>query len=179
MLTVHNPGSGSAKFGGIYSSSRLMDSKQLTHVGVSTKRYEVAECNHYPTFGTVPANKSVTGCDVFEISTGLLPVKLKIGGKLKAEWDISSKSIVVGREPILPKGFGKSATKKIPSQAPQEVPHPHDHHAHHHRRREPPPTTGGKGLGSGSGSASTQHNPRSTCRPSPGSARTPRLPASP
>ena len=117
ILTVDNPSSSPAKFSGIYGDSRLIDSHKLTHVGASTAHFHVTQCEFYKPFTTVPANKSVTGCEVFQISTSLLPVKLKISGKAKAEWNISAKSIVAGKYALYPakKKKAKAAIKPLAS----------------------------------------------------------------
>ena len=94
VLTASNPNSSPAKFGDIYASSRIVDSHNLTHLGASTSRYAATDCAQYPPFGTVAAGQSVTGCEVFEISYAAIPVKLKINGKSKAEWDIPATSVV-------------------------------------------------------------------------------------
>ena len=102
VLEVRNPSSSPAKFGGIYSDSKLVDSHKLVHFGSSTARYAVSECTAYPVFGTVPANGSETGCDIFQISRAVAPSKLKISGKARAEWDIAASSVVAGTPPIAP-----------------------------------------------------------------------------
>ena len=94
VLIASNPNSSPAKFGDIYASSRIVDSHNLTHLGASTSRYAALDCASYPVFGTVGAGQSVTGCEVFEISSATLPVKLKINGKFKAEWDIAATSVL-------------------------------------------------------------------------------------
>jgi len=96
VLVVHNPSSSSAKFGGIYTDSKLIDNRKLVHVGSSTARYAVPECSAYPVFGTVNANGSATGCDVFQVSWTVRPSKLKIGGKARAEWTIAPSGVVAG-----------------------------------------------------------------------------------
>jgi len=102
VLEVRNPSSSPAKFGGIYSASKLIDSHKLVHVGSSTARYAVPECGAYPVFGTVPANGTATGCDIFQISQKFTPSKLKISGKARAEWDIAASSVVAGAPAAAP-----------------------------------------------------------------------------
>jgi hypothetical protein len=102
ILTVDNPSSSSVKFSSIYGDSRLIDSHKLTHVGASTAHFHVTQCEFYAPFSSVAANKSVTGCEVFQIAATYTPVKLKIGGKAKAEWNIAAASIVAGKAALYP-----------------------------------------------------------------------------
>jgi uncharacterized membrane protein YgcG len=106
VLTASNPNSSPVKFGDIYVSSRIVDSHNLTHLAASTARFAAFDCAQYPVFGTVAAGKSVTGCEVFEISYAVVPVKLKINGKFKAEWDIPATSVVPSRGiALIPKSY--------------------------------------------------------------------------
>ena len=116
VLEVHNPTSSPAKFGGIYVASKLIDSHKLVHVGNSTARYAVPECAAYPVFGTVPADGSATGCDVFEISQAFQPAKLKISGKARAEWTIASSALTPGTPSALP-----ATTTTAPGSSPTSL----------------------------------------------------------
>lgn len=96
VLTVHSPSGSAAKFAAVYNASKLIDSKKLVHIGRSTARYRVAECLGYASFGTLGAGRSMTGCEVFQLSAAAIPVELKISGKSKAQWTISATDIQPG-----------------------------------------------------------------------------------
>ena len=99
VLTVHSPTTSAAKFAAIYSTSKLVDSKKLAHVGKSTAKYEVYDCAAYPPFGSLRAGQAATGCVVFMLAAAATPVELKISGKAKANWTIAPNAIQPGTAP--------------------------------------------------------------------------------
>jgi hypothetical protein len=114
VLTVHAPSSSSAKFAGIYSASKLVDSKKLSHRGRSAAKYTVADCASYPPFTSVAAGQSATGCVVFVLSYSATPVELKISGKAEASWTIAPTAV----QP----GTGGAALGTVPATVPTTVP---------------------------------------------------------
>jgi hypothetical protein len=114
VLTVHSPSSSAAKFTGIYTASKLIDSKKLVHVGRSTAKYKVADCATYPPFASLGPNQAATGCVVFVLASASTPVELKISGKSQADWKIAASAI----QP----GTGAAALGAVPSTLPSTVP---------------------------------------------------------
>jgi len=96
VLTVHSPSTSGATFAAIYTSSKLIDSKKLVHLGRSTSKYQVSDCLAYAPFAALGPGKSMTGCDVFQLSGAALPAELKISGKASADWRISSGALQPG-----------------------------------------------------------------------------------
>ncbi|HXQ90901.1 MAG TPA: IPT/TIG domain-containing protein [Acidimicrobiales bacterium] len=96
VLTVHSPTSAAAKFSDIYAKSQLFDSRGAIHLAKSTAKYKISECLTYPTFGTVPAGTSTTGCEVFVLSAAATPTALQISGKAKGRWTIAAADIQAG-----------------------------------------------------------------------------------
>ncbi len=114
VLTVHAPSSSSAKFAGIYSASKLVDSKKLSHRGRTAAKYTVADCASYPPFTSVAAGHSATGCIVFVLSYSATPVELKISGKAEASWTIAPTAV----QP----GTGGAALGTVPATVPTTTP---------------------------------------------------------
>jgi hypothetical protein len=96
VLTVHSPSTSTGKFAAIYASSKLVDSKKLVHIGRSTAKYEVSACLGYALFGTVGPGKSMTGCDIFQLSAAVFPSELKVTGVSNADWMISGSALQSG-----------------------------------------------------------------------------------
>ncbi len=99
VLTVHSPTTSAAKFAAIYSTSKLVDSNKLVHIGRSTAKYKAYDCAAYPPFGSLGAGQTATGCVVFILTTAATPVELKISGKAKANWTIAPSAIQPGTAP--------------------------------------------------------------------------------
>jgi hypothetical protein len=114
VLTVHSPAGSAGKFTGIYTASKLIDSKKLVHVGRSTAKYKVADCASYASFGTLAPGQAATGCVVFVLAGAATPVELKISGKSQADWMIAASAV----EP----GTGGAALGAVPTTVPTSVP---------------------------------------------------------
>jgi len=96
VLTVHSPSSSAANFAGIYQDSKLVDSDKHGSVGKREGRYQVTQCATYPTFTTVAAGGSQTGCVLFLLPLAATPVELKISGKAEADFTIAAADIEAG-----------------------------------------------------------------------------------
>jgi hypothetical protein len=177
VLTVHSPAGAASKFAAIYTNSRLIDSKQLAHIGKSTAVYDVTDCASYTAFGALAAGQSQTGCVVFQTSAAVLPVELKITGKANADWTIPASAIQAGTPPApapAPLAAGPTASG---SGAPGTTPT---------TGASPTGTTGNTGTGGTSPStvpATAAHGPAppitASAVPAPRSHRRPGAPRAP
>ncbi len=99
VLTVHSPSSSAANFAGIYQDSKLVDSEKHSSIGKREGKYQVTQCATYPTFTTVAAGGSQTGCVLFLLPLAATPVELKISGKAEADFTIAAADIEAGALP--------------------------------------------------------------------------------
>jgi len=121
VLTVHSPATAATKFSGIYKASKLIDNHKLAHLGLSTAKYDVADCSTYPPFTTVAAGQTATGCVVFELSSVAIPVELKISGKSKADWTIAASAVQAGTAGAAP-APGTAPATTAPVTTPTTTP---------------------------------------------------------
>ena len=121
ILTVHSPASATANFAAIYVDSKLVVSGGKGPIAKREGKYQVTQCLVYPTFKTVAAGGSQTGCELFLLPLAATPVELKIHGKAEADFKIAASAIEAGpvSAPIvtaprprapLTEGLGSSST---------------------------------------------------------------------